>query len=1497
MIFFNRIQRVSGWQSVLIALLMIGLVSGIVPALEAANPPGDKAAKSNKAPDPFAKMLEHARVKHQKAAEAGNVDAQFALGDAYANATATPDNHKAALKWLRKSAEQGHPGAQSALGMMYYMGFGVAEDNEQAASWFEKAAKQGNTSAQKYLGMLYSRGQGVKKNMPTALRLLSQAAAGGDIDARSKMNRLRGRDASASMRPLVSTQTGADHLVVLTSAKKLSKKTNVQARNAASRGDKAFRKGDVAEALAFYLKAHKISPRNEMIARNAGLLSVRGGQKEQAVDLFRKANELAVKARRFANVAFYNEQVVQLLDQDPVWAIQQMAGLNSPPNTPEGRTAYNEWVRLSDHATRMRDQGQNAAALPVVREALKIARNILGNDSLFALYSLRDLATLHQLLGQKDLAESQYKTAVKQAQALLTPRHPETLAIQIRLADLYESLNRYAESEEIYKDVQGHYIDHYGANHPDALAVSRAITRLYENQGRYDAANGLLATVCRVTERTFGKHHAETARCYAQHAALNRQWGHLDVAEKKFQHTLDLQHTIFGPNAVESLATQADLAELERIQGHYEQARDRLQETLQLIQKHHPANKALLRNANSRLAELYTTTGDLNQAEALLGSIHQEESVELGENDPDTLATLTSLAGIYKRQGRFPEAEATYRESLTRYEKTLGADHPATIVALNNLGLVLENQGLYDQAEPFFTKAYAKARKVLGNQHTTTLASANNLALLHESQGVFDKAEPLYKQSIYFMEKKLGESHPDTLAMVNNLAYLYMLQAKYDKSEPLFSKAVLQWTKVFGLRHQTTLKGLNNLGRVNHHMNRLDKADEYISKALTLRKEVLGPRHMDVIRSTLDLGVLRVSQKRLDEAQKVLTEALELAEKVLGPQHPYTFETLNALADLHEARKDSAAALKLREEIFQRRTVFLDRMMWVTGDNAREGYVRLHRPELNDYLALLSSMDAGLAGQKALEIGLQRKGLLLKVTSEVQRVAELSNDPQLGKLSKDLNATRKKLASLTLSGPSGDDAEQHLMIINALEEKVDILEMELGRASQRFRQSKSQPTLDQLLDNMADGSVLVDFLIYSQDDESKLIAAVAVKENGTPQYQLVQYEDLEEINDIIHEYREIIQDEDADEDEQMEVGMIAYEKIWQPLESVVGALNVIYVVPDGMLNILPFNAMVDGEEEYLIRSLDIHILTTSRDVLPSLLAKATGDFMILAGPNYDSTSVSGDSREAVIQQRRSARRSANVQKQSAETRGAGTRAAELLAAMRGTSSGMRGLNFDPLPGAEKEGRLITEEIVNKGGKNKIFLQDKAQEQLFRDMKTPPKMLHVATHGFFLKAEQSLKKRLMKLQRGADLHIPPPGDNPLLRAGLAFAGINANAKFLGEIDTDNDGVLTALEVLNLNLTGTELAVLSACETGLGEIHEGEGVYGLRRAFQEAGVQSVINSLWEVSDAGTQALMTSLYGRLVSGQTPHDALRESQLEMLDSSEWAYPYIWSAFFMVGK
>ncbi len=328
------------------------------------------------------------------------------------------------------------------------------------------------------------------------------------------------------------------------------------------------------------------------------------------------------------------------------------------------------------------------------------------------------------------------------------------------------------------------------------------------------------------------------------------------------------------------------------------------------------------------------------------------------------------------------------------------------------------------------------------------------------------------------------------------------------------------------------------------------------------------------------------------------------------------------------------------------------------------------------------------------------------------------------------------------------------------------------------------------------------------------------------------------------------------------------------------------------------------------------------------MPRAEGKYVVMAGPEYETEAVAGEETLARARARRAARRSLYRDEQAGGSGGgaqgapdelealAGTRGTRgsrlaamrgisladvesrstaILASLRAASVGLRGLKFSPLPGAELEGRLVSSQVDETGAPNEMYTRSDAQERVLVGFESAPRVVHLATHGFFLKADEELRARLKKAERSMDVVAPPPG--ALLRAGLAFAGVNTNAPFLGEIDTRNDGVLTALEVLSLNLTGTRLAVLSACETGLGEVHEGEGIYGLRRSFQQAGVEQVVASLWEVSDAGTQRLMAEMYSRLAEGLGPREALRDAQRELMEDPRWGYPYVWAAFTIVGR
>ncbi|HIJ82578.1 MAG: TPR REGION protein [Magnetococcales bacterium] len=995
-----------------------------------------------------------------------------------------------------------------------------------------------------------------------------------------------------------------------------------------------------------------------------------------------------------------------------------------------------------------------------------------------------------------------------------------------------------------------------------------------QNQGLYDKAHPLLSTTCGNFLKVAGDKNPETGWCFNRLAVLESVMGRMNDSEATFKKALAIQKGALPENHADILGTLSDQAELLRMRGRFKEARAQLEGVLG---KSGAAELAEVRMAaKGNLAKVHEELGNFEDAVTLTREILDFETATLGNEHPNRLTTLNNLAGLKRRMGDFAGAEKDYRQALEGFEKVLGAEHPATITMMNNLATTLESEGLFDQAEPMFSQAWQASEKVLGKDHPTTMANMNNLAMLYESQGVFEKAEALYNKAISLSEAKLGASHPDTIAIVNNLGYLYLLKDEHKEAAKRFQRVLTVWQGELGEKHQKTLKAMNNLARAEHKAGQVKQAETLFLRALLLRKEVLGAKHPDVLRSMHDLAALYRTQKRTKEARELLKTTLALDEEVLGKGHPYTFETLNTLAGVMEDGAALQESFPLRQEGFQRRTDFLNRMLWVADENAREGYIRLHAPELSAYLSLLTLLQPDVGGREALDVSLQRKGLLLKITSEIQQVSQIAKDPALTELTQKLAEARKELASLTLSGPTPETKDSYIGKIRDLGSKVNDIERRLGQASQRYRHTTLQYSVDQVVSLLPPKAALVDFLVFNQDGKSKLMASTMVVENGKPAFNMVVYPDLDQIQKGVLEYRTIIQSEEAEPEDVMQVGQKVYDLVWGPIVASLGDREDVYLVPDGILNILPFNALVAPDEKYLIQKIKLHILSSGRDIFPSSIPEAKGDILIVAGPDYDSKKVVGDVQLEAVSKKR---------------------AAAVMQGLRGAGSGMRGLHFDLLPGAEKEGKLITDQAKDKGQKNQIYTQNDAQEKLMQGLSSPPRVVHVATHGFFLKPDDSLKKRLLKLQRGADIQMPPPGDNPLLRAGLAFAGINANAPFLGELDTVNDGVLTALEVLGLHLEGTQLAVLSACETGLGEIHEGEGVYGLRRAFMEAGVQSVVSSLWEVSDAGTQNLMTRFYGRLMAGQAVDVAMRESQLELLKSSEWSNPYIWSAFMLVGK
>ena len=326
----------------------------------------------------------------------------------------------------------------------------------------------------------------------------------------------------------------------------------------------------------------------------------------------------------------------------------------------------------------------------------------------------------------------------------------------------------------------------------------------------------------------------------------------------------------------------------------------------------------------------------------------------------------------------------------------------------------------------------------------------------------------------------------------------------------------------------------------------------------------------------------------------------------------------------------------------------------------------------------------------------------------------------------------------------------------------------------------------------------------------------------------------------------------------------------QKVRPLLGGKTRVLISADGLLSLVPFAALVDENGKYLVESLEMTYLTSGRDLirLSRQNKPAASNTVVIANPAFGNRERSDSALDL-------------LQDGSSGNGGKGG---------AGEKRGMEKAFFTPLPATGVEARKLSKLMPDAS----ILVDVDATEVALKQVHAP-RMLHIATHGFFVSLRANSSRTNAKDQRGLELEASSPDwlpDDPLLRSGIALAG--ANAKKGGGAE---DGILTALEASSLDLQGTKLVVLSACETGLGDVLQGEGIYGLRRALFVAGAESLVVSLWQVADEETQALMVAFYERVLRGETRGTGLRNVQLAMLATPATAHPYFWASFGVFGN
>jgi CHAT domain-containing protein/tetratricopeptide (TPR) repeat protein len=848
----------------------------------------------------------------------------------------------------------------------------------------------------------------------------------------------------------------------------------------------------------------------------------------------------------------------------------------------------------------------------------------------------------------------------------------------------------------------------------------------------------------------------------------------------------------------------------------------------------------------------------------------------LGPDHLDVAITINHLGILYWRKGDFAKAERFEQRALTIYTKSLEPEHPYIASCLNGLAHVYFSRGDDAKAEPLFQQALTIWEKALGEEHTNVSMVLDSLARLYQGTSEYTKAESLYRRDLTIKERALGPEDPNVARALNNLADYYNDIGDIAKAEPLYWRALAIYEKSYGPEHSaltTSLDGLAALyGRIKgDHAT----AEPLYRRSLAIWEKTLGPEQFHVAPPLVSFARFYYDTGEYAKAEPLFRRALSIYEKSLGPEHIHVANALNNLAMLYAAKGDIAQAVSFLYRVNTIRERILTRNLADGSERQKLAYLVLFSKNTDFTLSLHSQAapDDLQALNLAFTTLLRRKGRGLDAMTDTISMLRRRATPQDTKLFNRLAEVRSQLAALTLKESNAANPYSYQMRLKPLEEEVERLEADLSSRSAEFRAQSRPVTLAAVQAALPSDSTLIEFAVYTPyEPRSKKTLPpryIVYLLGAQGQPNSVDLGEALLIDRAVDEWRKSLRNPNRPDVKRLARALD--DKIMQPVRSLLdkmpGNPRHLLIAPDGSLSLIPFAALVDERYRYLVERYSISYLTSGSDLLRLQTSQPGKNApLVVANPAF------GKVVPVVMPG------SQNSGKSHEDNHGR-------------TQIDPTDLFFSPLPGTKSEA-LAVKAVLPEAS---LLMQDEATESALKHARGP-RILHIATHGFFLNEKET--PQADPINENDPLHVSNLRlikwsahiKDPLLRSGLALAGANQSRS------GDDDGLLTALEMAVLDLWGTKLVVLSACDTGVGEVRNGEGVQGLRRALVLAGSESQMMSLWSVLDKSTKELMIPYYKALSEGEERSEALRRVQLRMLRSKYRRHPFYWAAFILSG-
>jgi len=1150
---------------------------------------------------------------------------------------------------------------------------------------------------------------------------------------------------------------------------------------------------------------------------------------------------------------------------------------------------------LNQQAVELYQAGRYQEALPLQKRALELNEQALGPEHPGIATSLSNLAGLYQAMGAFDQALPLYQRTLKIREKALGPEHPDTAASLNNLAALFWAMAAYDQALPLYQRALKIREKVLGPEHPDTSVSLNNLAMLYHSMGAYDQALPLFQRALTIREKVLGPEHPATATSLSNLAGLYEDQGAYAKAVPLHQRALQIMEKALGPDHPRTATSLNNLALQYRSLGTYDQALPLYQRALKIREKslgpEHPDTAVSLNN----LAELHEAMGTYDQALPLYQRALKIREKALGPEHPDTASGLNNLAGMYETLGAFDQALPLYQRALGIYEKALGPEHPETATGLNNLARLHQAMGAYDQGLPLYQRALQIREKSVGPEHPATAISLTNLAVLYENLGAYDQALPLQQRALKIYEKVLGPEHPDTASSLNNLGGLYKAMGAYDQALPLYRRALKIREKSLGPEHSDTANSLNNLALLYQVMGAYEQALPLYQRAIKIIEKSLGPEHPHAVVAVSNLGALYLDRKdypaaeayfrrsrstgglvELDLARGQPGKALKLLQAKTPtwrdlPTKQVQYYTQRGLALAGEGRLGEAA-LDLRQAV----EGVEDLRRRAPGERAGFFQAGIYGGYVRPFRGLVSVLGELALKPEALPPALREYGpgagaaafyfaestkarALLEVMAQGARQQSRAEIP--AELRRQEESLLNRLAALQAQQEKalkGGEAA-----INEVQDKKALLTAELKTLVLELRQRypvyaalhypHPLPAADLPL---KDNEVLLEFALG--DAESFVFV---VRKGGVKRLVKIPH-GREALETKVKAFMEPLVNQEPDRFSLRQAQELYALLLAQPLGEVKENDRVI-IVPDGILGLLPFEALVLKSGTGLRDSVfvgDRYTLSYYQSAAIMALKRrlkqhrAERPLFALGNPVFSAQDP----------------RWAPGPPPATGVRGAQPAAFRALAASQDwgktTRDGNTGaeLVYPPLPETEDEVLAIARLFAVDPKPPDVLLNLKANEASLRQSPLQDyRYLHFATH--------------------ADL----PG---------RVQGIREPFLLLGQVGNEgqDNGFLTLSKVLGLKLNA-EMVVLSACVTGRGKVMEGEGVVNFSRAFQHAGAQSVLVSLWEVASLEAVEFMTEFYRHLKEGTPRSEALKLARRTI--KAKYPQPFFWAVFILHGE